>query len=206
MLDDENRYGVELANASILGCAFGIRGRLDVNGSYKPLPSPCISALGRWEHAATAFHADVVVIELGYRDEFNWSWNGRVVHLGQRRFDAYVQQRINHFARVLTDGGARVLFLTVPFVQPPPLPDGSPAPAGAPSRHTLINSMLKAAAAQDPARSAVLDIDKIVSPGNQYAQTVNGQGCRFDGIHFSIYCASLLQPFVFQRVRELINH
>jgi hypothetical protein len=66
--------------------------------------------------------------------------------------------------------------------------------------------MLEAAAAQDPTRIAVLDIDKIVSPGNHYAQTVNGQGCRFDGIHFSIYCASLLQPFVFQRVRELINH
>lgn len=206
MLENENRYGVELANASILGCAFGIRGRLDVNGAYKSLPSACITALGRWEHAAAAFHADVVVIELGYRDEFDWNWNGRVVHLGQPRFDTYVQERIDRFARVLTNGGSRVLFLTVPFVQPPALPDGSPAPTGASSRHTLVNSMLEATAAQDPARTSVLDIDKLISPGNHYDQTVNGEGCRFDGIHFSIYCASLLQRFVFQRVRELINH
>ena len=206
MLENENRYGIELANASILGCAFGIRGRLDVNGTYKSLPSSCTSALARWGRAAKAFHADAVVVELGYRDEFDWNWNRRVAHLGQRVFDTYVQQRIDRFAQALTDGGTRLLFLTVPFVQPPPLPDGAPAPAGDPSRHALINSMLESAAAQDPARIAVLNIDKIISPGNHYDQTVNGQGCRFDGIHFSIYCASLLQPFVFQRARELINH
>jgi hypothetical protein len=42
----------------------------------------------------------------------------------------------------------------------------------------------------------MLDLDKVISPGNHYDETVNGQDCRFDGIHFSIYCASLLQPYV----------
>jgi peptidoglycan/LPS O-acetylase OafA/YrhL len=205
MLENENRYGVELANAAILGCAFGIRGQLEVNGTYKALPSLCPDALDRWEHAARAFHAQVVVVELGYRDEFDWKWNGRVVHLGQRPFDAYVQQQIDRFARVLTEGGARLLFLTVPFVRPPALPNGAPAPAGDTSRHALINSMLAAAAAEDPSQTEVLNIDKVVSPGHHYDETVNGQDCRFDGIHFSIYCASLLQPVVLGSARELID-
>lgn len=145
------------------------------------------------------------MVELGYRDEFNWNWRGRVVHLGQPAFDAYVQRRIDRFASVLTSDGARVLFMTVPFVQPPPLTDGAPAPAGSPARHVLINSMLYAAAARNPSRVRVYNVDGIVSPGNHYDETVNGQDCRFDGIHFSVYCASLLQPAVLGAARQLLK-
>jgi peptidoglycan/LPS O-acetylase OafA/YrhL len=205
MLENENRYGVELANAAILGCAFGNRGMIDVNGTYKALPPQCPDDLSRWERAARAFGAQVVVVELGYRDEFDWRWDGHVVHLGQRSFDAYVQQRIDRFASVLSAGGARVLFLTVPYVNPPALASGAPAPAGDPVRHALIDSMLQTAAAHDPSHVGVLDIDRIVSPGGHYDETVNGQDCRFDGIHFSIYCASLLQPSVLSAARDLID-
>jgi hypothetical protein len=145
------------------------------------------------------------VVELGYRDEFDWRWNGRTVHLGQPSVDDYVQQRIDRFAQVLSGSGTPVLFLSVPYVQPPALPNGAPAPAGAPARHELINAMLRAAAPQDPSRIAVLNIDNIVSPGNHYDETVNGQDCRYDGIHFSIYRASLLQPVVFGAARDLIE-
>ena len=205
MLENENRYGVELADAAILGCAFGGRGVPDVNGSYKVLPPQCPDDLTLWEQAARSFRAQVVVVELGYRDEFNWNWRGRVVHLGQPAFDAYVQRRIDRFASVLTSDGARVLFMTVPFVQPPPLTDGAPAPAGSPARHVLINSMLYAAAARNPSRVRVYNVDGIVSPGNHYDETVNGQDCRFDGIHFSVYCASLLQPAVLGAARQLLK-
>jgi peptidoglycan/LPS O-acetylase OafA/YrhL len=203
MLNDENHYDVELANAAILGCAFGTRGEPNVNGTYKALPSQCPNAVNDWAHAARKFHAQVVAVELGYRDEFDWRWRGHVVHLGQRGFDSYVQRQINHFATVLTGGGARVLFLTVPYVRPPALPNGDPAPAGSVSRHALIDSMLANAAAQDPEHVKVLNIDHTVSPGDHYDQTVNGQPCRFDGIHFTIYCASLLQPSVLGAARNL---
>ena len=205
MLENENRYGVELANAPILGCAFGTRGELDVNGTYKTLPQQCPNDLSLWARDARAFRAQAVVVELGYRDEFDWRWNGRTVHLGQPSYDDYVQQRIDRFAQVLSGSGTPVLFLSVPYVQPPALPNGAPAPAGAPARHELINAMLQAAAARDPSHVAVLNIDDIVSPGNHYDDTVNGQDCRFDGIHFSIYCASLLQPTVFGAARDLIE-
>jgi peptidoglycan/LPS O-acetylase OafA/YrhL len=204
MLENESRYGVELADAAILGCAFGDRGVPDVNGTYKVLPPHCPDDLAVWERAARAFHAQVVVVELGYRDEFNWRWHGEVVHLGEPGFDAYVQQRVDRFAQVLTSDGARVLFMTVPFVQPPPLANGAPAPAGSPTRHALINSMLEATAARNPSRVQVYDVDAVVSPGDHYDQTVNGQDCRFDGIHFSVYCASLLQPAVLGRARQLL--
>jgi hypothetical protein len=97
-----------------------------------------------------------------------------------------------------------VVFLSVPYTHPPDLPNGSPAPAASPARHAIINSMLRSAARVDPTHVEVLDIDKTVSPGNQYQSKVNGQLCRFDGIHFSIFCSELLQPTVLGSAREAI--
>jgi hypothetical protein len=145
-----------------------------------------------------------VVVELGYRDEFDWSWHGHVVHLGQPGFDAYVQAQVGRFVHVLGQNGTRILFLTVPYVEPPPLPNGDPAPAGSRQRHAIINSILASVARADPTRVRVLDIDRVVSPRNRYAQTLHGNSCRFDGIHFTIYCASLLQPYVLGAARNLI--
>ena len=125
-------------------------------------------------------HAKAVIVELGYRDQFDWRLNGRQMHLGQRAFDAYVQGRINQYVKVLGRGGTKILFLSVPWSKPPAQPNGSPSPAGSSARHALINSMLEAAARRDPNQVQVLDIDKTVSPGNHYQASVNGEFCRFD--------------------------
>ena len=61
-------------------------------------------------------------------------------------------------------------------------------------------------AARDHPNVRVLDIDKVVSPSGAYQTKVNGQVCRFDGIHFSTYCSKLLQPKVLAATRKLIAH
>jgi peptidoglycan/LPS O-acetylase OafA/YrhL len=205
MLERENLYGVQLANAAVLGCAFGNTGQLDVGGTYKPPPPECPGVLERWRRAELAFHAQAVIVELGYRDEFDWQRGGRTVHLGQPAYDMYVRQQVQHFVNVLGQGGVRLLFMTVPYVQPPALPNGAPAPAGSSARHALINSILESVAQANPSKVRVLDIDKIVSPQNHYTATVNGQACRFDGIHFTPYCATLLQPYVLTAAHQLID-
>jgi hypothetical protein len=50
----------------------------------------------------------------------------------------------------------------------------------------------------------VLNIDQVVSPGNRYQREVNGKLCRFDGIHFAIYCSELVAPHVLSTVRGMI--
>jgi hypothetical protein len=42
----------------------------------------------------------------------------------------------------------------------------------------------------------LFDVDTIVFSSHHYQATINGQACRFDGIHFSVYCASPLRPTV----------
>ena len=63
-----------------------------------------------------------MVVELGYRDQFDWKINGKVVHLGQPAFDKYVQSQIDQFVDVLGAGGTKILFLSIPYTHPPDIP------------------------------------------------------------------------------------
>jgi hypothetical protein len=205
LLTDEQRYGTEVADAADLGCAFGVRGELDVNGSWEPPPARCLGALGRWRAAERAFGADLVVVELGYRDEFDWRWGGRLEHVGDRAFDNYLRRRIEQYIRILGAGGTRILLLSVPFTHPPDASDGSLAPQASPARHAAINALLTRAAHAHPGRVSVVDLDRVVSPGGHYVARVDGQACRFDGIHFTVFCAKLLEPRVLTAARALLG-
>jgi peptidoglycan/LPS O-acetylase OafA/YrhL len=204
-LQDEERYGIKLADAGVLGCAFTTRGELNVAGTWEAQSAGCPNALEQWAAAKKALHPQAVVVELGYRDQFDWKIDGKVVHLGQAAFDKYIQSQINHLVDVLGAGGTKILFLSIPYTHPPDLPDGSPAPAASPQRHAQINSMLEAAARRHPKTVSVLDLDQTVSPGNHYDANVNGQLCRFDGVHFSAYCSELVEPRVLGEVRKLLG-
>jgi peptidoglycan/LPS O-acetylase OafA/YrhL len=204
MMDNEQSYGVQLANAAKLGCAFSTKGELDVNGTYEDPPAGCSTALSQWAQDEKQLRAQEVVIELGYRDEFDWRWGNKVVHLGQPAFDAYVQHQIDRYVQVLGRSGVKILFLSVPYTHPPDQPDGSAAPAASAQRHTLINSMLEQEAREHPQTVRVLDIDDTISPGNHYDARVDGQLCRFDGIHFSVFCSKLLEPSVLGEARRFL--
>jgi peptidoglycan/LPS O-acetylase OafA/YrhL len=201
---EENHYGIELANAAILGCSFHTAGKLNVIGTWDALPAACPTALAQWQRDERAFKPQAVIVELGYRDQFDWRVNGKVVHLGQPGFDASVKASIERYVQVLGSGETPILFLSVPYSEPRPLPDGSPSPAGSPARHARINSLLDEVAAADPAHVRVLKIDSVVSPGNHYQRRVNGNLCRFDGIHFAVYCSALVAPDVLSTVRAMI--
>ena len=205
MLKDEQRYGVELADAGILGCAFTTEGELDVSGVWQSQSAGCPGALQTWAQEERTLHPQEVIVELGYRDQFDWRIDGHLEHLGQAAFDAYLQRQIDQYVKVLGRGGTQILFLSVPWTKPPAQPDGSPSPAASPARHARINAMIEAAARLDPSHVRVLDIDDTVSPGNHYQAKVHGQLCRFDGIHFTLYCSELLEPSVLGTVRKMIG-
>jgi peptidoglycan/LPS O-acetylase OafA/YrhL len=204
-MEGEAQYGLEVANATILGCAFTVKGDLNSRGTWEGQYPGCHTALEQWGQEERALHADGVIVELGYRDEFDWRWNGHVVHIGQSTYDAYLRQRINRYVQILGQGGVPILFLSIPWADPAPLPDGSPAPAGSAARHWEINSMLRSVAASNPAQVQVLNIDKPLGAENHYRIRVNGKLCRFDGVHFTVFCSQLLQPVVLRTMRTLMH-
>ncbi len=194
MMIREAHFGSEVINAAILGCSFGTRGQIDANGRWEDQRPGCRTALAQWAHDEAALHPQVVLVELGFRDEFDWRWGHRIVHLGQPDYDAYLQRQIDSYVATLAHNTIKVLFLTVPWSSPPPLANGSPEPAGTSQRHHEINSMLASAVRRNPGRAELIDINPVVAPGNHYSARIHGGVlCRFDGIHFTIYCGELLQ-------------
>ncbi|HWD64616.1 MAG TPA: SGNH hydrolase domain-containing protein, partial [Solirubrobacteraceae bacterium] len=205
LMGDEQHYGMEVANAATLGCAFATRGELNVNGTWKLPDAGCQTALSTWEQDEAVFHPSEVVVEMGYRDEFDWSWGGNLQHLGNRAFDAYELQQIERYVTVLSRGGAKILFLTVPYTNPPAQANGAAAPAASPTRHYDMSWLLHRVAARHPGVVSVLNIDQTISPGNRYSAALNGQDCRFDGIHFTVYCAKVLEPRIMGAARKMVG-
>jgi hypothetical protein len=203
MMQDEERYGVEIVNDAILGCAFTTSGELDINGTWQEEDVGCPTALQRWAYDARTLHAGAVVVELGYRDLFDRRLGGTETHLGEPSFDAYIQRQIDQYVSVFSQNGVKVLFLSVPWSNPPAESDGSLSVAASPARHAEINRLLQVAASRYPGQVGMVDIDKVISPSGHYQETVNGQGCRFDGIHFTLYCSKLLEPSVLTTVRRM---
>lgn len=204
MLSGEQRYGVELAGDPREACGFNTDGSQLFSGQYVPPPSYCRKEIAHWVADERRFHAEAVVVELGWRDEFEWQVNGRTVGLGDPSFDALVRNGVGNLVQQLGHGGVPILILSVPWAAGLLEPDGSPAPQGSQQRHMLMNNLLWQAAATQSNEVRVLDIDRYISPGNHYDQYVDGQLCRFDGLHFTQFCAQVLQPYVLGEVRQMI--
>ena len=194
---EEHNYGVELANAAILGCAFHTGGELNVSGTWESPPAGCPGALSQWRRDERAFRPQAVIVELGYRDEFDWRSHGKVTHLGQPAFDAAVEAQIERYVQVL--GGW-------PYADPVPVgPVRGPAAA---ARRIALPGRLSGAARADqlpaadgrrrrPVRGAGVEHRQRGLPwATSYQREVHGKLCRFDGIHFAIYCSELVAPEV----------
>jgi len=206
MMIREQHFGTEVANAAVLGCSFGTRGQIDANGHWEDQRPGCRNALDQWALEEAVFHPQVVVVELGFRDQFDWRWGHQTKHLGQPDYDAYLQRQIDQYAETLGRGNVKVLFLTVPWSSPPLLANGAAQPASSAQRHNEINAMIASTVHRHPRTTELLDIDPVVAPGNRYHARIHGGVlCRFDGIHFTIYCGELLQIPVLTAARAAIG-
>jgi hypothetical protein len=205
MLENEQRYGIEIGGDPREGCSFNTAGLLLISGTYQPEPSFCPSEIAHWVADERSFHANAVVVEMGWRDEFDWQINGRDVDLGGAYYRTLVLNAIDSLIQNLGQGHIPILILSVPWSGRSYEPNGTLAPQGSPERHQLINGLINQAASTHATNVRVLNIDRFVSPGNQYEKYVNGGMCRFDGLHFTVFCAQLLQPYVLGEVAQMLS-
>ena len=134
----------------------------------------CPNALQTWAAREAALHPQAVIVELGYRDEFDWKIERHVVHLGQPAFDAYVQRQIDHSSQVL---GRRRHQDPVPVGALTPI--RRPCPTARRPRPPRRPGTPRSTRCSRPPPAGirttvqVLDIDQTVSPGDHY--TAEGQ-------------------------------
>ncbi|MGH9169818.1 MAG: acyltransferase family protein [Acidimicrobiales bacterium] len=203
---EQESYGVLMDDNAELGCSFGTKGVGDWTGSWQAQSSACDKAFQTWHNEIESFHAQAIVVMMGYWDCYDRLWDGQDVHIGEPAFDAYLYSQMVKFVQTEGVSGIPIVVLSVPWVDPPPLANGSPQPAASALRHSEINAMLARLARQFPEQVHVVDSDTYVSPGNHFDSEVNGHACRWsDGVHFETYCGQLMAPPVMALVRQLVE-
>ncbi|HEV8064554.1 MAG TPA: SGNH/GDSL hydrolase family protein, partial [Acidimicrobiales bacterium] len=206
---EQRQYGVLMADDAQLGCSFGTKGEGNwgnSNGSVWGFQNiPCLTQFQTWHTELTSFKPQAIVVMMGYWDCYDRLWNGQDVHIGEPVFDSYLHSQMVKFVHMEGINGIPVVFLTVPYVDPPALDNGSEPSAASVSRHDEINAMLSQLASEFPKQVYVVDSDKYVSPGNHYDSSVSGHACRWsDGVHFYPYCGALMAAPVLGLVRQLV--
>ena len=212
----EQRLGVLLANRSVLGCSFVTGGLVDAEGTFERQNIPCARQFDSWEKDAASFHPQAIVVEMGYWDSMDRLVGGRVVHLGEKGFDEEVVARVRALVRDLAPHHQPVVLLSVPWMDPPPFPDGQPQPAASPTRHREINALLAEVARTSHGQVHFFDLGPYVSPSGHYQADVGGGICRqSDGVHFydgpseydivATYCTERVQAALLPYVRRLIR-
>jgi hypothetical protein len=211
----EERYGVELQNDAELGCGFITTGLIGAPGSWSDFNPVCYTAVQTWRREAATFHPQVVVLEMGWWDSMDHLINGEDVYLGEPSYDSYLVQTIDQVIDEVDASGAKVVLLSVPWMLPPPWPNGEEMPAALSYRHFMINKMLQTAVAERPGRAYFFDIAPEVTPAGHFEADVGGSICRTsDGIHFywghnvfkvpATSCGEKLQAALLPWLRDLV--
>ena len=92
----------------------------------------------------------------------------------------------NQAVQILSAEGGKVVFFTMPYVDPAEAPDGSVYPENEPARTDAYNALVRRVAAEHPGVVSVYDLNKVLDPDGHYTSTIDGITVRWsDGIHIS---------------------
>ena len=174
---------VDVSAFPAVGC--GIGGATPI--SYLSQPVTTSASCDEWfqqlPEVIRRFDPDVVVVVGGVADlsdrevpELGWT------HIGNPPYDAWLTDRMHRTADLLTAGGARIVWATLPhlFVLPNPGFTGEPPfVENEPARAERYNELIESVAAADD-RVSALDFAGFLSarPGGEFAP-----GLRPDGVH-----------------------
>jgi peptidoglycan/LPS O-acetylase OafA/YrhL len=211
----QESYGLEMVNDTLLGCGFIETGEVGTAGSWAEMDPPCYTAAATWRADVASFRPQVVIVEMGWWDSMDHLINGQDVYLGEPSYDSYLVSQMDALVDTVDRDGAKVVFLSVPWMLPPPWPNGEEMPAALVFRHDLINELLVKAAADRPGKAYYFNIGPEVTPANHFQSDVGGSICRTsDGIHFywgnnvyhvaQTYCGAKLQAALLPFVRALL--
>ena len=210
-------WGTIVDNVAVLGCGFVVgydvehRNPYVPNRRFSPLDPQCDNEVADWTSDVRSFGPQAIVVEMGWWDSIPHMINGKVSSLGQPHYDSLVEQKIlDLIQNMRTVSTAPIYFLSVPWMQPKPMPNGRPEPAASRASHKEINRLIESAT-QSSTTTHFVDISPYITPAGHFQLDVDGDRCRrTDGIHLDRFgphlpqteCGRALQRGVLSMIRE----
>jgi peptidoglycan/LPS O-acetylase OafA/YrhL/lysophospholipase L1-like esterase len=183
----QNDHGVYVANNIGINCGI-TRLRYGTPVSFrgrKTHPSACTDLLPRWVEDVERWQPDIVAVLVGHQEVSDRELAGRMRHLGDPVFDAYVRSELHRVLGAITRRGVDVALLTSPYFSGERRPDGGRWPEDDPARVDAFNRILTRAAARYGNRVRLVDLNRIVSVDGRYVRRMHGIELRApDGVHF----------------------
>ena len=184
-LDQEN-WGTIVDDAALIGCGFVIGYDVKFEGHFEHLNPACDNEGAVWTSDVRSFEPQAIVVGDGMVG-FLLAHDQRqgLVSRSGRNTIPWSQTRILDLIHTLraVSTAAPVYFLSVPWMQPPALPDGQPDPVASAASHNEINRLIQSAT-QSSATTHFVDISPYITPAGHFQADVGGGTCRMsDGVH-----------------------
>jgi peptidoglycan/LPS O-acetylase OafA/YrhL len=211
----ERKYDYVLSDQGILGCGVVVGPEVEVMGGRgqpapicrgtPPAPGTPLdeqSLPNAWRHDIAMSHPNVVALLAGRWEVVDREYRGKWTNILHPVFAAYVKRQLEMASALVTQSGARMVFLTAPCTDEPEQPDGAPWPEENPARLAEYNKLVREVAEENPRTDSVADLDAAACPGGHYTATIGGVTIRTvnDGVHFTPAGGVFLAPSIMPEI------
>jgi hypothetical protein len=192
----DERWGVNLIPKAVLNCDLFSGTQIMEGGSARPQAEGCPDWRRTWASEVAEFDPDTVLIGVGRWELADRFYEGR----WRSPQDPVVRQAtarlLNDAVAVVSSHGAHVVLATALCTNPDLVgQNGLPDPMDSLSRVEAYNRLVYQVAAEHPGLVSVLDIDKLLCPGERWTPTMHGILVRDpDGIHPSPAGGQYIRP------------
>lgn len=195
---DASAWGAQVINRGVIGCDLVWNQTVNFEGQTSTAATGCKNWPTTWPGLIDQFHPDVVAILVGRFEYMNRLIDGHWYTVGQAPWDRMITGQLERAIRIVSADGAHVALLTMPYVtQTTDAPNGQPWDINQPSRTRAWNADVRRAAAAFPGVASVVDLNRMVDPGDRYTSYIDGVRVRdVDNEHFSPAGGLFLRPYL----------
>jgi peptidoglycan/LPS O-acetylase OafA/YrhL len=176
--------GLAVWNYGELGCSLERDGDPVLGGEIQVGSGHCAWS-DRWPALLDQVQPDVVVALFGAWDVLDYSVQGRLMPVGTPERDALFLSELDVAADLLISRGSKLVLLTVPYFSRPEADTAAIWTEFQPWRVDHINALYRQWVRDNPDRGTLIDLNRWVSPGGQFADIIDGIQVRGDGVHFT---------------------
>ncbi|NNN20809.1 MAG: acyltransferase [Acidimicrobiales bacterium] len=204
------RLGDSLSDSGMFGCGVLNSGLINFQGHIQPQSgggTSCSEWKTKYAQDVSLTKPDVSVLLVGRWEDLDRNFGTGWEHIGEKDFDARLVTALQTAISILHDGNIPVVLLTEPYLSESPQLNGSPWPYDSKTRINDFNTILKHVAAQSHGVATVIDLNRFVSPGGNFTQSMNGVQIRTsDGVHFTEQGSDMIVQWLFPKLNTIGMH